>query len=120
MKKRLLASLLSATILLSMTPLTAFADDSGENPPTELEEYAAPAPQEQDTPAQPVPQSEAEQADPVPTGGTVIDADTTWDTARTLTGDLTINENVTLTIGAQVTVSGDVTISGGTIKRASA
>ena len=120
MKKRLLASLLSATILLSMTPLTAFADDSGENPQTELEEYAAPAPQEQDTPAQPVPQSEAEQADPVPTGGTVIDADTTWDTARTLTGDLTINENVTLTIGAQVTVSGDVTISGGTIKRASA
>ena len=45
----------------------------------------------------------------------VIDSDTTWSEARTLTGDLTVNSGATLTIGAQVTVSGDVTISGATI-----
>ncbi len=53
--------------------------------------------------------------------GIVISEDTTWDTATTLTENLTVNNGVTLTIGAQVTISGDVTISGGgTIKRASA
>ena len=50
--------------------------------------------------------------------GIVISEDTTWDTATTLTENLTVNSGVTLTIGAQVTISGNVTVSGGgTIKR---
>ena len=50
--------------------------------------------------------------------GTVVSENAIWDTPRTLTENLTVNDGVTLTIGAQVTISGDVTISGsGTIKR---
>ena len=52
--------------------------------------------------------------------GIVVSENAIWDTPRTLTENLTVNDGVTLTIGAQVTVSGNVTISGGTIKRASA
>ena len=48
-----------------------------------------------------------------PPADIVIDSNTTWSEARTLTGDLTVNPRVTLTIGAQVMVIGDVTISGG-------
>ena len=50
---------------------------------------------------------------------TTIREDATWDTARTLSENLVIEQNVTLTIGAMVTINGDVTISGGgTIQRA--
>ena len=118
MKKRLLASLLSATILLSMTPM-AFAD---EEP---VGEYLT-EPVQVETVDETVPQAEPQEEDNAPVvqedpqaeetpADIVIDSDTTWSEARTLTGDLTVNSGATLTIGAQVTVSGDVTISGATI-----
>ena len=122
MKKRLLASLLSATILLSMTPM-AFADEEpvGENltEPVQAEtvEEAVPQAEPQEENNAPVVQEDPK-AEETP-ADIVIDSDTTWSEARTLTGDLTVNSGATLTIGAQVTVSGDVTISGGgTIQRA--
>lgn len=50
-------------------------------------------------------------------GATTISADTTWNEAKTLTGNLTVSSGVTLTIGGQITIDGNVTISGsGTIK----
>ena len=116
MKKRLLASLLSATILLSMTPM-AFADEEpvGENliEPVQAEtvEEAVPQAEPQEENNAPVVQEDPK-AEETP-ADIVIDSDTTWSEARTLTGDLTVNSGATLTIGAQVTVSGDVTISGG-------
>ncbi len=118
MKKRLLASLLSATILLSMTPM-AFADEEtvGEylTEPVQAEtvEKAVPQADPQEEGNTPVVQEDP-QAEETP-ADIVIDSDTTWSEARTLTGDLTVNSGATLTIGAQVTVSGDVTISGATI-----
>ena len=122
MKKRLLASLLSATILLSMPPM-AFADEEpvGENltEPVQAEtvEEAVPQAEPQEENNAPVVQEDPK-AEETP-ADIVIDSDTTWSEARTLTGDLTVNSGATLTIGAQVTVSGDVTISGGgTIQRA--
>ena len=122
MKKRLLASLLSATILLSMTPM-AFADEEpvGENltEPVQAEtvEKAVPQADPQEEGNTPVVQEDPQAEEPP--ADIVIDSDTTWSEARTLTGDLTVNSGATLTIGAQVTVSGDVTISGGgTIQRA--
>ena len=122
MKKRLLASLLSATILLSMTPM-AFADEEpvGENltEPVQAEtvEEAVPQAEPQEENNAPVVQEDPK-AEETP-ADIVIDSDTTWSEARTLTGNLTVNSGATLTIGAQVTVSGDVTISGGgTIQRA--
>ena len=122
MKKRLLASLLSATILLSMTPM-AFADeepvgeDITEPAQAETVEEAVPQAEPQEENNAPVVQ-EGPKAEETP-ADIVIDSDTTWSEARTLTGDLTVNSGATLTIGAQVTVSGDVTISGGgTIQRA--
>jgi len=49
---------------------------------------------------------------------TVISENTTWNDAKTLTGNLTVNSGVTLTIKGQITINGNVTISGGgTIKR---
>ena len=118
MKKRLLASLLSATILLSMTPM-AFADEEPVG-----EDITEPA--QVETVDETVPQAEPQEEDNAPVvqedpkaeetpADIVIDSDTTWSEARTLTGDLTVNSGATLTIGAQVTVSGDVTISGATI-----
>ena len=118
MKKRLLASLLSATILLSMTPM-AFADEET------VGEYLT-EPVQAETVDETVPQAEPQEEDNAPVvqedpqaeetpADIVIDSDTTWSEARTLTGNLTVNPRVTLTIGAQVTVSGDVTISGATI-----
>ena len=122
MKKRLLASLLSATILLSMTPM-AFADEEpvGEDitEPAQVEtvDETVPQAEPQEEDNAPVVQEDP-QAEETP-ADIVIDSDTTWSEARTLTGDLTVNSGATLTIGAQVTVSGDVTISGGgTIQRA--
>ena len=118
MKKRLLASLLSATILLSMTPM-AFADGEpvGENltEPVQAEtvEEAVPQAEPQEENNAPVVQEDPK-AEETP-ADIVIDSDTTWSEARTLTGNLTVNSGATLTIGAQVTVSGDVTISGATI-----
>ena len=118
MKKRLLASLLSATILLSMTPM-AFADEEpvGEDitEPAQVEtvDETVPQAEPQEEDNAPVVQEDP-QAEETP-ADIVIDSDTTWSEARTLTGDLTVNSGATLTIGAQVTVSGDVTISGATI-----
>ena len=122
MKKRLLASLLSATILLSMTPM-AFADEEtvGEylTEPVQAEtvEKAVPQADPQEEGNTPVVQEDPQAEEPP--ADIVIDSNTTWSEARTLTGDLTVNPRVTLTIGAQVMVIGDVTISGGgTIQRA--
>ena len=122
MKKRLLASLLSATILLSMTPM-AFADEEtvGEylTEPVQAEtvEKAVPQADPQEEGNTPVVQEDPQAEEPP--ADIVIDSNTTWSEARTLTGNLTVNPRVTLTIGAQVMVSGDVTISGGgTIQRA--
>ena len=118
MKKRLLASLLSATILLSMTPM-AFADEEtvGEylTEPVQAEtvEKAVPQADPQEEGNTPVVQEDPQAEEPP--ADIVIDSNTTWSEARTLTGDLTVNPRVTLTIGAQVMVIGDVTISGATI-----
>ena len=114
MKKRLLASLLSATILLSMTPM-AFADEEPVG-----EDITEPA--QAETVDETVPQAEPQEEDNAPVvqedpqaeetpADIVIDSDTTWSEARTLTGDLTVNSGATLTIGAQVTVSGDSRIT---------
>lgn len=123
MKRRLLAILLSLTLMLSLVP-TAWAKEpeSGDQPisqsddaqPTEGNEEILPDISSQSMEDVPAPVLQA-----VPEDGIIISKDTTWDTATTLTENLTVNDGATLTIGAQVTVSGDVTISGGTIKRAS-
>ena len=48
-----------------------------------------------------------------------ISSNTTWESAKTLDHDLTINAGATLTVKGSITVQGSVTISGGgTIKRA--
>ena len=121
MKRRLLAILLSLTLMLSLVP-TAWAAGSGDQPnlqsdevqPTEGNEEILPDISSQSMEEVSTPVSQA-----VPEDGIIIRENTTWDTARTLNENLTVTNGATLTIGAQVTVSGDVTISGGTIKRAS-
>ena len=121
MKRRLLAILLSLTLMLSLVP-TAWAAESGDQPnlqsdevqPTEGNEESVP-----DTSSQSMEKVSTPVLQAVPEDGIIIRENTTWDTARTLNENLTVTNGATLTIGAQVTVSGDVTISGGTIKRAS-
>ena len=166
MKRRLLAILLSLTLMLSLVP-SAWAVENEESsqetvveePETELIEglqarinalpnAAALAEMDEDalnavynevqtiydaldalsteavealelTPLETAAAFFTEQVAPLDvSAGIVISENMTWDTATTLTEDLTVNSGVTLTIGAQVTISGDVTISGGgTIKR---
>ena len=105
MKKRLLASLLSATILLSMTPM-AFADEEpvGEDitEPAQVEtvDETVPQAEPQEEDNAPVVQEDP-QAEETP-ADIVIDSDTTWSEARTLTGDLTVNSGATLTVALYV------------------
>ena len=85
MKKRLLASLLSAALIASMAPTTAFAAEV----------------------------SVQNETVGVPAANALTN--TTWTEAKDLTEDLVVEAGTSLTIGAPVTISGNVTISGGGI-----
>ena len=88
MKKRLLASLLSAALIASMAPTTAFAAEV----------------------------SVQNETVGVPAANALTN--TTWTEAKDLTEDLVVEAGTSLTIGAPVTISGNVTISGcGIIQR---
>ena len=123
MKRRLLAILLSLTLMLSLVPTAWAAETENGNQPTLHSDEAQPTEGNEEILPDISSQSMEEVSTPVsqavPEDGIIIRENTTWDTARTLNENLTVTNGATLTIGAQVTVSGDVTISGGTIKRAS-